>query len=192
MNGSLGAKPKRGKIIRCLDIDGDGKADKFNVFAEVDSPRGLWFDNNTLYVLHPPYLTAFHDDDGDGVADRREVLVKGIGFDLKFRGADHTTNGIRMGIDGLLYIAVGDYGFLKAEGKDGRTLQLRGGGIVRVRAGRHRAGTGLRRPAQHLRRRDQPAQWTCSRATTPTTAAAGTFGCRTSRRLAILAIRDCS
>ena len=105
----------------------------------MDSPRGLVFDAGTLYVLHPPYLTAFHDDNGDGTADRADTLVKGIGFDLKFRGADHTTNGIRLGIDGFLYIAVGDYGFIKAVGKDGTTFAFRGGGVVRVRTD----GTGL-------------------------------------------------
>ena len=35
----------------------------------MDSPRGLVFDHNTLYVMHPPVLEAFHDDNGDGVAD---------------------------------------------------------------------------------------------------------------------------
>jgi putative heme-binding domain-containing protein len=138
-NGSLDAKPGRGRVLRCLDTTGAGTMDKHTVFCTVDSPRGLFFDHKTLYVLHPPFLSAFHDDDGDGVADRSEVLVKGIGFDLKFRGADHTTNGIRMGIDGWIYIAVGDYGFIKAEGKDGRTAQLHGGGIARVRSD----GTGL-------------------------------------------------
>ncbi len=138
-NGSLDAKPNRGRVVRCVDTDGDGKADKFNVFASMDSPRGLIWDAGTLYVLHPPLLSAFIDENGDGVADRSEVLVKGIGFDLKFRGADHTTNGIRLGIDGYIYVAVGDYGFIKAEGKDGPPLQMLGGGIARVRLD----GTGL-------------------------------------------------
>ncbi|MHC5544892.1 DUF7133 domain-containing protein, partial [Singulisphaera rosea] len=138
-NGSIDAKGGRGRVVRCLDDDGDGKADRFNVFATMDSPRGLIVDGKTLYVLHPPDLTAYHDDNGDGVADRSEDLVKGIGFDLKFRGADHTTNGIRLGIDGWIYVAVGDYGFLKAQGKDGGPLQFRGGGVVRVRTD----GTGL-------------------------------------------------
>jgi putative membrane-bound dehydrogenase-like protein len=138
-NGSLDAKPGRGRVVRCIDVDGDGKADKFNVFARMDSPRGVIFDAGTLYVLHPPDLTAYHDDNGDGVADRSETLVKGIGFDLKFRGADHTTNGIRLGIDGFIYVAVGDYGFLKAVGKDDTTFPFRGGGVVRVRTD----GTGL-------------------------------------------------
>jgi putative heme-binding domain-containing protein len=138
-NGSLDAKPGRGRVVRCIDSDGDGKADKFNVFAKMDSPRGVIYDDGTLYVLHPPDLTAYHDDNGDGVADRSETLVKGIGFNLKFRGADHTTNGIRLGIDGYIYVAVGDYGFIKAVGKDGTSFQYRGGGVVRVRTD----GTGL-------------------------------------------------
>ncbi|NJN05962.1 MAG: hypothetical protein HC814_05735 [Rhodobacteraceae bacterium] len=82
----------------------------------------------------PPTLSVFHDDDRDGVADRRETLVTGISTDqVDKRGADHTTNGIRMGIDGWIYIAVGDFGFVGAKGSDGKSLSRRGGGIVRVR-----------------------------------------------------------
>ncbi|QDV30854.1 Trehalose utilization [Planctopirus ephydatiae] len=133
LNGSLGAKPQKGKIVRCRDTNGDGKADEFISFCELDSPRGLVWDDGTLYVQHPPFVTAFHDRDGDGKSEKSEVLVDGIGFDLKFRGADHTTNGMQMGIDGYLYIAVGDYGFYEAKTKDGKTLQLHGGGVVRVK-----------------------------------------------------------
>ena len=132
-NGSIDAKPNRGRVVRCTDTDGDGRADQFVVFATMDSPRGIWFDDNVLYVQHPPLIEAFIDDDGDGKADRSEVLVRGLGFDLKFRGADHTINGMRMGIDGFLYIACGDYGGTNAVGKDGTRIQLHGGGVVRVR-----------------------------------------------------------
>jgi putative membrane-bound dehydrogenase-like protein len=132
-NGSLDAKENRGRVVRCLDLNRDGTADHFNVFATMDSPRGLCYDDDTLYVLHPPTLSAYHDDDGDGAADRSETLVEGIGFGLKFRGADHTTNGIRLGIDGWIYVAVGDYGFVDAKGTDGAHAQLLGGGVVRVR-----------------------------------------------------------
>jgi predicted RNase H-like HicB family nuclease len=38
-----------------------------------------------------------------------------------------------MGIDGWIYIAVGDYGIVEAKGKDGAKVTLRGGGILRVR-----------------------------------------------------------
>lgn len=138
-NGSLDAKPGRGRVVRCTDTDGDGVADKFVTFAKMDSPRGIWFDNNVFYVQHPPLIEAFYDDNGDGVADRSEVLVRGLGFDLKFRGADHTINGMRMGIDGFLYIACGDYGGTNVVAKDGTRLQLHGGGVARVRPD----GTGL-------------------------------------------------
>ena len=132
--GSLGKEPGRGKVLRCLDTDGDGVADQVNEFAKMDHPRGLIYDHGSLWVLHPPYLTLFRDTDGDGVSDESEVLIEGISTnEVKRRGADHTTNGIRMGIDGWIYIAVGDFGFHRAVAKDGTTLSKRGGGIVRIR-----------------------------------------------------------
>ena len=132
--GSLGKEPGRGKVLRCLDTDGDGAADEITEFARMDHPRGLVYDNGSLWVLHPPLLSVFRDEDGDGVADTSEVLIEGISTsDVESRGADHTTNGIRMGVDGWIYIAVGDFGFQHAVGSDGRTLSRRGGGVVRVR-----------------------------------------------------------
>lgn len=132
--GSLGKEPGRGKVLRCIDTDGDGQADKINTFAKMDHPRGLFYDNGSLWVLHPPFLSVYHDDDLDGTADRQDTLITGISTDeVNKRGADHTTNGIRMGIDGWIYIAVGDFGFTEAKGTDGAVLARRGGGIVRVR-----------------------------------------------------------
>ena len=132
--GSLGKQSGGGRVVRCVDSDGDGTADRVNTFAQMDHPRGLFYDAGSLWVLHPPLLSVFHDDDGDGTADRSETLVSGISTDLvEKRGADHTTNGIRMGIDGWLYIAVGDFGFVDAKGADGKTISRRGGGVVRVR-----------------------------------------------------------
>ena len=118
-NGSIDQKPARGRVLRCVDSDGDGKADQFTVFAEMDSPRGVIWDGpsgtgpGALFVMHPPNLTAYYDHDGDGKADSEEDIVTGLGFDLKFRGADHTTNGCRLAIDGFIYIAVGDYGYVE-------------------------------------------------------------------------------
>jgi hypothetical protein len=133
-NGSLDRERGRGQILKVTDADDDGQADHYTVFVDsVDSPRGLVYDGHALYVMHPPTLTAHEDTDGDGVADRSRDLVTGLGFDLDFRGADHTTNGMQMGIDGWLYITVGDYGFFNATGTDGRRIDYRGGAIVRVR-----------------------------------------------------------
>jgi putative membrane-bound dehydrogenase-like protein len=132
--GSLGRTPGGGKILRCVDKDGDGKVDDVTVFAKIDHPRGVCYRSGSLWVMHPPTLSVFHDNDGDGVSDRHEVLVTGLTTDMVTnRGGDHTTNCVRMGIDGWLYIGVGDYGIKEARGKDGKTITLRGGGIVRVR-----------------------------------------------------------
>ncbi|MEW4487459.1 discoidin domain-containing protein [Thalassoglobus sp. JC818] len=132
--GSLGKEAGRGKVLRGRDTNGDGTADEVQLFAKMDHPRGLFYDDNSLWVLHPPFLTVFHDRDGDGTADEQQTLIEGISTDfVNKRGADHTTNGIRMGIDGWLYIAVGDFGFTHAVGADGTELSRRGGGIVRVR-----------------------------------------------------------
>lgn len=133
-NGSLDREPRRGGIVRLKDLDGDGRADEAKLFvSDVDSPRGAVWDHDRLYVIHPPHLSVFIDKDGDGVSDEQKVLVKNIAFGFKDRPADHTTNGLTLGIDGWLYIAGGDFGFMEAEGTDGTKLQHRGGGVIRVR-----------------------------------------------------------
>lgn len=133
-NGSLDREPMRGAVHRLRDTDGDGRADEVKLFVpNVDSPRGMVWDRDRLYVLHPPHLSAFIDEDGDGRSDRQEILVKNLAFTFKDRPADHTSNGVTLGIDGWLYLAIGDFGFMEAEGTDGRKLQMRGGGVLRVR-----------------------------------------------------------
>lgn len=134
-NGSLGHSKDFGRIIRCRDKDGDGKADEFIHFVpNVDSPRGGHFVGDTLYLIHPPFLSSFRDTNGDGVADEKKTLVTGLGGGIEHpRGADHTTNGVRMGIDGWLYISVGDFGTFPAKGTDGSSYALQGGGVLRVR-----------------------------------------------------------
>jgi putative heme-binding domain-containing protein len=133
-DGSLGKAPNMGRVIRAVDTKGTGKADAYNIFCEVEHPRGLYYDDGKMWICHPPDLSVYYDDKRVGKANRSEVLVKGISSEkgIKSRGADHTTNNIRMAIDGWIYIAVGDFGMLNAVGKDGTKLTMRGG-IARVR-----------------------------------------------------------
>jgi len=146
LNGSLGKGPGRGRIVRLTDSDNDGVADAHTVFAEIDNPRGLIAYGEKLWVLHTAFgedgvstgmdLVVLTDKDGDGVADGpAELLIEAIcsANQINSRGTDHSTNGIRMGIDGWIYIAVGDFGFHNATDRDGTRLTLLGGGIVRVR-----------------------------------------------------------
>ncbi len=146
LNGSLGKGPGKGRIVRLTDADKDGVADSHTVFAEIDNPRGLIALGDKLWVLHTAFgedgtstgmdLVVLTDADRDGVADGpAEVLIEAIcsAHQINSRGTDHSTNGIRMGIDGWIYIAVGDFGFHNAIDRDGTKLTLLGGGIVRVR-----------------------------------------------------------
>ena len=132
--GSLGRDAGRGRVLRLRDKDGDGRADEVTEFIpSINSPRGLIWDHDRLYLLHPPHVSVFFDRDGDGVAEDSRRLVTNIAFGFKDRPADHTTNGLDLGVDGWIYVAGGDFGFIEAIGSDGRTLQNRGGGVYRFR-----------------------------------------------------------
>ncbi len=133
-NGSLGRDPDRGRILRLRDTDKDGRADEVTEFVKnVDSPRGLVWDHDRLYLIHPPDVSCYIDTNGDGKSDETKKLITGIAFGFKDRPADHTTNGLSMGIDGWLYISGGDFGFTDAVGSDGKHLQHRAGGVIRFR-----------------------------------------------------------
>src|SRR5262249_31386315 len=109
--GSLGRSPDGGRILRGVDRDRRGEGDDVTGFAKGENPRGVCCRGGSVWVMHPPTLSVFHDDNSDGVADRQDVLVTGLTTDqITIRGGDHTTNCVRMSIDGWLYIGVGDYG----------------------------------------------------------------------------------
>lgn len=147
MIGSLGKEPGKGSIVRLVDTDNDGKLDKHTTFAMVDDPRGIISMGDQVFVLHTTFgketkiasgmdLVVFEDKNHDGVADGpSKPLIEHISSAkfLQSRGTDHATNGIRMGIDGWIYIAVGDFGFHDAIDRSGKKLTQLGGGIVRVR-----------------------------------------------------------
>lgn len=133
-NGASNKEKLIGKVVRCEDTDGDGVADKFSNFVEgIDSPRGSCYVGDTLYLMQPPYLVAYQDKDKDGIAETKKVLIKNLGQPLKAVKVDHGQNGVRMAIDGWLYLAIGDQGCYKSTGTDGSQATLYGGGIVRLR-----------------------------------------------------------
>ena len=146
MIGSLGKDPGKGMIMRLVDCNNDGIMDSHTEYAAVDNPRGIISLGDKLFVLHTMFskdslatgmdLVVFEDKNNDGVADGpSKPLIEHISNPtfLKSRGTDHATNGIRMGIDGWIYIATGDFGFHDAIDRDGKKLTMLGGGIVRVR-----------------------------------------------------------
>jgi len=132
--------------VRLVDCNNDGILDSYTEFAQVDNPRGIIVRREEVFVLHTVFgedglasgmdLVVFEDKDHDGVADgASKPLIQHLS-NVKYireRGTDHATNGIRLGIDGWIYIAIGDFGFYKAIDREGTELTMLGGGIVRVR-----------------------------------------------------------
>ncbi len=130
--------PPTEPIDRILAVK-DGKS---RVFAEkLWCVKGLEWVDGTLFVVHAPFLSALRDRDGDGKADERVDLITGLGPARPgFDGLnDFIASGIRLGMDGFLYISVGHKGIPRGVGKDGRVIQLFGGGVIRIKTD----GTGL-------------------------------------------------
>ena len=109
--------------VRLLsDTDGDGLADRSQVFAEGFNEHadgiaaGLLSRGGDLYYACIPNLWKLTDADRDGVADEREVLHTGYGVNISLLG--HDLHGLVMGPDGRLYFSIGDRGFhVEHEGK---------------------------------------------------------------------------
>jgi putative membrane-bound dehydrogenase-like protein len=117
------------RVSRLEDTNGDGVFDKGVVFQEgVTFPMGLAWHEGRLYLADPPELVALMDTDGDGRADKREVILSGFG---------HTDNGslhgLTFGPDGLLYFTMGAPDGWKLPRGDGTFLEGVAGALFRCR-----------------------------------------------------------
>lgn len=94
------AGPGRDRVKVLEDTDGDGKADKFTVFAEgLNIPSGIAVGHGGVWVANSPDILFLQDTDGDGKADKQEVVVTGFG-----RTDTHELpNSLTWGPDGYLY-----------------------------------------------------------------------------------------
>ncbi len=115
------------RIKICEDTDGDGRADKFTVFADhLSIPRSLVFANGGLIVLEGNHTLFLKDTNGDDVADERQVLFSGWGM-----GDTHATgSNLRYGYDGWIWGTVGYSGFKGTVG--GKAVEF-GMGVYRFR-----------------------------------------------------------
>jgi putative membrane-bound dehydrogenase-like protein len=145
----LGTDIVRRDEIRLLeDTDADGYADRAAVYAAgFNSIQGLAHHNGVVYVMHAPYLTALRDTKGTGKGDERRDLLSGLGLPPEEDQIRlHNANGVVVGHDGWLYLALGDHGCIVTR-PEGDKLVLEGGGVLRCRPdGRdlHVFSTGLR------------------------------------------------
>ncbi len=116
--GLLRERP--GSIYLLEDTNKDGVFDKATLFAEgLTFPQGALWVYDSLYVMSPPSLWRFADEDGDGYAEVREELV--TGFDFTGNAAD--VHGPFLHPNGRLYWCHGRKGFAVADPDTGRVLE---------------------------------------------------------------------
>ncbi|HEY1082373.1 MAG TPA: PVC-type heme-binding CxxCH protein, partial [Prosthecobacter sp.] len=92
----------------CEDTDGDGRADKFTVFADrLNIPTALVFARGGVIVSQPPRFMFLKDTDGDDKADVREDIITGYGI----RDTHAQASNLHYGLDNWIYGCVGYSGF---------------------------------------------------------------------------------
>lgn len=123
-------------FIRVLeDTNGDGNFNQGKIFADsLTFPKGGVFYQGSLYVAASPDLLRLTDTDGDGVADKREVILSG--WKLNHNGA--ILGGPFFGPDGWMYITDARRGF-DISTKEGINLKGKSARIWRCKPD----GTGL-------------------------------------------------
>ncbi len=96
------------RIKICEDTDGDGKADKFTVFADkLNIPTSMVFSNGGIIVSQAPHFLFLKDTDGDNKADVRKIIIDGWGVFDTHAGPSNLT----YGLDNQIWGVVGYSGF---------------------------------------------------------------------------------
>lgn len=102
-------RPEGDRIVILEDTDGDGVADKDKTFYQgndINTALGICVLGNKVIVSCAPNVFVFTDENGDDVADKKEVLFTGIsGVDH-----DHGVHAFTFGPDGKLYFNMGNEG----------------------------------------------------------------------------------
>ena len=143
-NEPTAGKPGDDRIRILEDTNGDGKADKFTVFADqLNIPTSLVFANGGVIVAQPPHILFLKDTNGDDKADERKILSTGWG-----QSDTHATlSNLQYGMDNYIWGVVGYSGF-KGE-INGKQFAFAPGGLpLQARRQRLRSDDGL--DQQHL------------------------------------------
>ncbi|MXV16370.1 PVC-type heme-binding CxxCH protein [Hufsiella ginkgonis] len=116
-----GAANDRIKI--CEDTNGDGKADKFTIFADkLNIPTSMVFANGGVIVSMAPYFVFLKDTNGDDKADIRENILTG------WEKADthFGPSNLQYGFNNKIWGVVGS-SFTGTAKEDGKPINFRGG-----------------------------------------------------------------
>ena len=107
-NVVLNGNPGDDRIKIVEDTNGDGRADKFTVFAEhLNLPTSLVFANGGVIVSAAPHMLFLKDTNGDDKADVRQILSTGWGI----RDTHAGPSSLMYGPDNYIWGTVGYSGF---------------------------------------------------------------------------------
>ncbi|MGH8637467.1 MAG: PVC-type heme-binding CxxCH protein, partial [Burkholderiales bacterium] len=107
-NVVLNGAPGDDRIKILEDTNGDGRADKFTVFADhLNLPTSLVFANGGIVVAAAPHMLFLKDTNGDDKADVRQVLSTGWGI----RDTHAGPSNLMYGPDNYIWGTVGYSGF---------------------------------------------------------------------------------
>jgi putative heme-binding domain-containing protein len=117
------------KILIIEDTNNDGKGDKTTVFADgLLIPTAVEPGDGGAYVGQSTELLHFKDNDGDGIADERRVVLSGFGTE----DTHHTLHTLRWGPDGQLNMNQSIYIHSHIETPHG-VVRLNSGGTLQLR-----------------------------------------------------------
>lgn len=123
-NGPTAGAGPQGRIRVLEDRDGDGRYERSTIFADrLLFANGLLPWRDGVLVTAAPQILWLRDTNGDGRADRREVLYEGFTADNPQLRVSHPV----LGLDGYVYVANGlRGGQVRRAGTDSRAIDLSG------------------------------------------------------------------
>jgi len=107
------------RIKICEDTNGDGKADKFTIFADkLNIPTSIVFANGGIIISQAPIFLFLKDTNGDDKADVRQTIITGWGKSDTHAGPSN----LKYGLDNKIY---GTVGYAAFNGKENdRNIQF--------------------------------------------------------------------
>ena len=124
--GHYNRQPAGDRIVILEDTDGDGRADRTDVFVQepgLRAPMGIAVIDNRVVVSMAPdiivYTDVNRDRKFDPAVDKKEVLLTGFNG----RVHDHTVHSVSVGPDGQWYWNAGNCGALFTD-RSGKTFRV--------------------------------------------------------------------
>jgi putative membrane-bound dehydrogenase-like protein len=101
-DGKLYVASANRQVYSFDDLDGDHRATLSNTFTSgLDTPLGLLWIGQRLYISYNANVVAMQDMDGNGVQDDYQIIVPNLPVGL------HQNDGMVLGADGYIYMGLG-------------------------------------------------------------------------------------